>query len=82
MADREHLSHSLRTPLTAIRLVVDTLIRKEETLSAEARKDLLLIAREQSKKLEQAIAALELADTHSLAEKESDVIVLHEEAVP
>lgn len=81
MTDREQLSHSLRTPLTTIRLVVDVLIRKGEALSAEARRDLLLSALEQSKKLEQAIADVELADTESVAEEESNVIVLHEEPV-
>ena len=80
MSRKAQLSHSLRTPLTSIRLVVELLARKGDELSAEMRRDFLLTAIEQTKKLEIAILEAEHREMGVLAEDEADVIVLHEES--
>ena len=80
MADRELLSHNLRTPLTTIRLVLDLCIRRGEALTPEALKEFLVSAMEQTHKLELAIIEAEDEALELEAHEEGDVIVLHEES--
>ena len=80
MPDPEVLSHNLRTPLTTIRLVIDLCLRRGEALAPEARKEFLLSAMEQTRKLEVAIRDVERDAIAALGHEEDDVIVLHEES--
>lgn len=80
MSDGARISHNLRTPLTAIRLIIDLCLRRGETLPPDLLKEFLSCALEQTKKLELAILETERDALSALLHEEDDVIVLHEES--
>jgi signal transduction histidine kinase len=64
-----NISHDVRTPLTHLQGYLETLLMKEETLSADERREYLEIATQQSEQLGRMVTDLfELAKLDTLAE--------------